>query len=186
MAYLVKDPVSDFFAYMMILIQRPIKIGDFIKLDDNTFGVVRKITLRAVLIRKKNSVTMIVPNTEVMRKIVTNWNYRPGFVACDDIHLPIPYKEDPGRVREIVLKVLDESPYILKSPKPIVRLESFDEFGYVYTIRVYVSSNYTLDIWDIASNIRIELVQTLRKNGIQIAIPMRRIIAENPKFPPSH
>lgn len=51
----VREPIGDFIAYFIILVQRPLKIGDFIKLDNETFGFVRKITPRAVIIRKKTA-----------------------------------------------------------------------------------------------------------------------------------
>ncbi len=174
--WVVKEPLSDFVAYMIILIQRPLKIGDYIKLDNETCGVVRKITARAIILRRKNSVTYVVPNTQIIKKILINWNYRPGFVAFDDITVIIPYKEDPALIRELLLQICDDNPYILKNPKPIVRLDKFGDDGYVFMVRGFVSSNYTLEIWNIASSMRIEIVHIFRKRDIELAVPIRKII----------
>jgi len=174
--YIVKEPLSDFIAYMIILVQRPIKIGDYIKIDENICGVVRKITARSVILRRKNSTTYVVPNSQMIKKVIVNWNYRPGFVAFDDVIVSIPYNEDPAAVREILLKVCDDNPYILKNPKPIVRLDDFGSSGYEFIVRGYVSSNYTLDIWNIAASLRIEIVHVLRKHGIELAVPIRKIV----------
>ena len=59
---------------------------------------------------------------------------------------------------------------VLKSPKPVVRLNKFGDFGYEFMVRGYVSSAHTLDIFDIASDVRIALVQKLQKQGIKLAV----------------
>ena len=173
LGWLVKEPVSDFLYYFLILIQRPVKIGDYIKLQDGKQGVVRKITPRAVVLKFRNSETILVPNSKVMSDLVTNWNYTSGFVAFDDMKIIIPYKYDPAQIKTIFSKVLDEHPNILKSPKPIIRLNNFGEYGYDFLIRGFVSSHYTLDMWDIASDVRIGIVSALRENNIEIAVPVR-------------
>ena len=87
--------------------------------------------------------------------------------------LTIPYEYNPAQVRDILFKVLDDHPNILKSPKPVIRLEGFGEYGYEFIIRGFVSSHYTLDMWDIASDVRIGVVQALKDNNIKIAVPVR-------------
>ena len=51
--WVIKDPAADLIAYFIIIVQRPIKVGDYISMDDNTNGVVRRITPRSVEIRQK-------------------------------------------------------------------------------------------------------------------------------------
>jgi len=173
LGWLVKEPITDFLYYFLILIQRPLKIGDYIRLQDGRQGVVRKITPRAVILKFRNSETILVPNSKVMSDLIINWNYISGFVAFDDMMITIPYKYNPAQVKDIFLKVLDGHPNILKSPKPVIRLNNFGEYGYEFLIRGFVSSHYTLDMWDIASDVRIGIVQALRENNIKIAVPVR-------------
>ncbi len=173
--WVIKDPLGDFIAYFIILVQRPVKIGDYIRLEEGTEGVVRKITARSVFVRRRNSVTIILPNTTIINKPLVNWNYVRGFVAFEDIRLLIAYKEDPSKVKALLLQVLDENSFVLKSPTPIVRLEDFSEVGYSFLVRGFLSSNYTLDSWEIASDVRLAIVKKLREHGIQIAVPTRVI-----------
>jgi small-conductance mechanosensitive channel len=182
--WVIKDPISDLMSYFIILMQRPVKIGDYIWIDSNIVGVVRKITPRSVIIRRKNSNTVVVPNTQLLTKPVINWNYVQGFLAFDDIMLTVGYKEDPEKIKNILFQVLDKHAYILKSPKPIIRLENFTEAGFEFLVRGFLSSNYTLDQWDIASDVRIALVKELRKQGIEISVPMRIMITSKPPVPP--
>ncbi len=171
--WIIKDPMSDFIAYFIILVQRPLKVGDYVCIDPEAIGVVRKITARSVVIRRKNSTTVIVPNTRIINQPVVNWNYVRSFIAFDDILLTVSHKEDPGRVKELLHKVLDESPYVLKSPKPMIRFEAFSDFGFTFLVRGFLSSNYTLEQFEIASDVRIEIVRTLRANKIELAVPVR-------------
>ena len=167
--WVIKDPAYDFIAYFIILIQRPVKIGDYVRFDEDIRGVVRRITARSVILRRRNSATIIVPNSQVLSKPFSNWNYSRGFVAFDDIFLTVDYKEDPQRVKAICIEVLSSSSYILKSPSPIVRLYRFGACGFVFQIRGFLSSSYTLDMWEIASDIRLAIAMALRKNNITIA-----------------
>ncbi len=175
--YIVKEPISDFISYFIILVQRPLKIGDLVMVKNN-LGVVRHITPRSVIIRTKNSYTVIVPNATIINETVHNWNYSRGFIAFDDIFITVPYSADPLFVKSIIEKVLDANTDLLKSPKPIIRLENFGENGYEFLLRGFLSSNKTLEIWDIASNVRLALVQALQKESIYIALPTRLIINE--------
>lgn len=168
-----KELISDLIGYFIILIQRPIKIGDFIKINDDVNGIVRHITLRSVTIRRKNSVTIIIPNSHIISKPVVNWNYSRSYFAFDDILLTVPYSADPEKVRDLILKVVDSNINILKNPVPIVWLHDFTENGYQFLIRGYISFDRVLEQWHIASDVRLALVRTLRINGIQIAYPVR-------------
>lgn len=177
--WVIKDPISDFIAYFIILVQRPLKIGDYVKIDEETIGVVRKITPRAVVLRRKNSITIIIPNSIIINKSVMNWNYTLGFIAFDDIFVSVPYKHDPSQVKTLLLETLEESPYVLKSPKPIVRLDNFGEYGYNFMVRGYISSNYTLEQWNIASAIRLAIVKKFDAHNISIAVPIRILRSNN-------
>lgn len=170
--YVFKEPLTDFFSYFIILVQRPIQIGDYIEINEELSGVVRRITPRSVILRRKNSYTIIVPNSLIIKDPLSNWNYARNFVAFDDIILTIPYSADPELVRDVISEVLDKSLAVLKSPAPVIRLEEFGEYGFKFMIRGFVTDNNILNKWDIASDVRFSIVSALRKNGIKIAVPV--------------
>lgn len=182
-AWVVKDPVSDFFAYFIILVQRPVKIGDFIKIDNEVTGVVRRITPRSVVLRRKNSTMIVVPNAYLMNRPIVNWNYSRGFIAFNDIIVTIDYDADPLKVRDLFYQVVDENQFVLKNPKPVIRLDNFGDYGYVFMIRGFLSSNYTLEQWNIASDVRLQIVQMCRREGIKLALPIRVTVAKTTPHP---
>ncbi len=175
LGFALKEPLSDFFCYFILLVQRPIKIGDFIMLNEEIMGVVRHITPRSVIIRKKNSTTILVPNSHFITNSITNWSYSKTFLAFNDILITVSYNSDPSFVKELIFKTLDAHTAILKNPSPIVMLSDFAENGYEFTLRGYISADKVLDQFAIASDIRIDLVKVLDKHGIEIARPVRYI-----------
>jgi len=185
LGWMLKEPISDFIAYFIILVQRPIKIGDYVRLENDIMGVVRRISVRSVVLRRRNSTTIIVPNSYVIGHVVTNWNYVRGFIAFEDIMITIDYREDPVLVRDLLASVVEAHPSILRTPRPIIRLENFGEYGYYFLVRGFMSSSYTLDQWDIASDLRLNIARVLRERNIKIAVPVRMILGKDALPPPS-
>ena len=177
--WVLREPIGDFIAYFIILVQRPIKIGDYVKIDENTMGVVRKITARSVVLRRRNSITIVVPNSYVITRSIINWNYTRNFVAFDDIMVTISYKENPEEVKEVLRSILEANEQILKNPRPVVRLSNFGENGYIFLIRGFLSSTYTLEQWNIASNVRFAIVKEFDARGIEMALPTRIILSQS-------
>lgn len=180
--YIVKEPISDFVSYFIILVQRPIQIGDYVELNEEHTGVVRRITPRSVILRKKNSYTIVVPNSLFVTQPVSNWNYARNYIAFDDIFFTVPYKSDPEVVRKLIEQVLDENINVLKSPTPIIRLHLFADHGFIFMVRGFLTEKNILNKWDIASDIRFAIVKKLRVNNINFAFPMRHIIDERHFF----
>lgn len=171
-----KDLFADVVAYFFILVQRQVKVGDFIKIDDHVLGVVKKIGPRAVILRRKNSVTIVVPNSQILKSPIYNWNYTRGYLAFDDIVFSVPFDCDPQQVKSILSQVLDENNDVLKVPEPLIRLDDFNDKGYIFMVRGYISSTNTLNQWKIASDIRLAIVMHLKAHGISVAQPVMNII----------
>lgn len=177
--WMAKEPLSDFFSYFVILVQRPIQIGDYVQITPEMQGVVRQITPRSVLLRRKNSYTIIVPNSMLITHGINNWHYARNFIAFEDITFTVTYTCDPVQVKEIIAKVLDEQINILKSPAPVIRLDEFTDDGFKFLVRGFITDKHILDRWDITSNVRFEILKALREHDIQLAVPTRYIISDD-------
>ncbi len=173
MIWALRDVFNDFVAYFIIIIQRPLKVGDYIKLDEETCGVVRSITPRAVILRRKTGFCLIIPNSRIIRDTIINWDYNLSFISCPDIIVHIAYKNNPEKVKEVLFQAVDATSSVLKSPAPIIRLDEFGEYGFTFMVRPFVSSEKTLLQWQIASDVRLSIIRLLRENGMEIAIPVR-------------
>jgi len=179
LAFAIKEPANDIIGYFILVVERSLKIGDYIEVDQNTKGIVRSINARSVVLRRNNSVSVVVPNSKIINTAFFNWNYVRGFIAFDDIFLTVPFNIDPEKVAKLLFQVLDENPNILKSPHPVIRLNDFSDNGYLFLIRGFLSSHNVVNMWDIASGVRFEIVKKLRENGIEISSPTRRVVLTN-------
>jgi len=175
----LKDPVANFIAYFIILVQRPVKIGDYINADPNITGVVRKITAQSTILRRKNSTTIVVSNAHLLGRYIINWNYTRNFIAFDDIHICVDYDADPAVVRGLLQEAVEAHPDVLRNPKPVIRLEEFSDYGYTFMVRGFVSSVYTLEQWNIASDVRFNIVAKLREHDVKLAVPIRMLVGRN-------
>jgi small-conductance mechanosensitive channel len=173
MAWALRDVFNDFVAYFIILVQRPLKVGDYIRLDQEVMGVVRRITPRSVVLRRQNSFNIIVPNSRVIRDVVNNWDYSRSYIAFPDIMVAVRYFEDPAKVRDLLLQAVQSTNNILNTPVPVIRLEEFTANGFTFLVRAFISSEKTLEQWDIASNVRFAIVKTLRDHGIDLSFPVQ-------------
>lgn len=167
----MRDYANDFVSYFIILVQRPFKIGDLVKFDETEMGVVRKITPRSVIMRIRNSVTVLVPNSKIINGQITNWSYARNFTATPDLRLSVGYDVDPTEVRTIISRVIDAHMHALKNPRPVIRLEDFGEHGFIFLVRVYLSIDSVSHIMDIASDLRLNIAKALKERGIPISAP---------------
>jgi len=160
---------SNFVSGLIVLFERPIKIGDRITISD-VWGDVVNISLRATLIRTVDNISIIVPNSEFITSRVINWSHRDPKVR---VHIPVgvAYGSDVPLVIKSLLEVADNHPQIMKDPPPKVW---FNEFG-------DSSLNFELLIWildpkgrpDTISELNKGIDEIFRGNKITIPFPQR-------------
>jgi len=179
LAYVMREALGDVVSYFIILVQRPIKVGDYMSMehtagaDPNISGVVRQINPRSTIVRHKNSTSFVVPNSHIITKTVKNWHYTRTFTAFDDIWITLPYRFNPDHIRDVIFHVLEENVNVLRNPRPVVRLERFTENGFQFRVRGYITADKILDMFDISSQVRLAIIRRLRDEDIAIAEPVR-------------
>jgi small-conductance mechanosensitive channel len=165
----LQNVASNFVSGLIILFERPIKIGDRITIGD-VWGDVENISLRATLIRTVDNITIIVPNSEFISSQVINWSHGDPKVR---VHIPVgvAYGSDVPLVISSLLEVVKNHPEVMKDPPPKVW---FTEFG-------DSSLNFELLAWtldpkrrpDVISDLNKEIDQIFRKNKVEIPFPQR-------------
>ena len=161
-----KDLVADFFAGLWLLIERPIELGNFIETGE-IMGTVKKIAVRATTIRTARNFSVVIPNRELVTKPIINWGagyYAVGF----ELNVTLPYSCDAEKMSETIAKVVKENKMVLRIPAVTVRLDEFSENGMFFFIRAFISSRRVRDQWEIASQVRMGLLKSLKKQGIKI------------------
>lgn len=161
--------VSNFVSGLILLFERPIKVGDWVIVNSGE-GIVKKISVRATEIETFDKTSIIVPNSELISSSVKNWNYndRTGRII---IPLGVSYNSDPRRVREILMECAREHPSVLAHPVPIVVFKDFADSALLFELRVIVR-NIREGI-DVATDLRFMIWDKLKEEGIEIPYPQR-------------
>jgi small-conductance mechanosensitive channel len=126
--------VNNFVSGLILLVERPIKVGDRIVVGDQQ-GVVRRISVRATEIETFDRASLIVPNSELITGRVLNWTHRDQLVAVS-VKVGVSYAADPEQVIGILLKCAAEHPDVLRFPEPSAVFANFGDSALMFELRV--------------------------------------------------
>jgi potassium efflux system protein len=167
----LQEIVANFISGLVILFERPIRVGDVITVG-NTDGVVTRIQIRATTIRNWDQQELLVPNKNFITQEVTNWSLSDQTTRIL-INLGIAYGSDVDRAILILEQVAAEHPRILEDPAPFVVFEEFGDDALLLSLRCYI------DDIDFRLRTITELNQAIYRNmnsaGIEIAFPQRDV-----------
>ena len=164
LAFGTQNIVNNFVSGLILLFERPVKVGDVIQMGD-TNGTVVHIGIRASIIRTMDSSEIIVPNGMLISSTVTNWtlsNRQRGV----QLQMALGSNSDPKHVIEVLKRVASENPLVTKIPAPQVFLTKFAADSFSYEMHVW--TNYA-DRWiEIRSDLSVALNAALVKENISI------------------
>jgi len=126
--------VNNFVSGLILLIERPIKVGDRIVVGDQQ-GLVRRISVRATEIETFDRASLIVPNSELITGRVLNWTHRDSLVAVS-VKVGVSYASDPEQVIDILLKCATAHPDVLRFPEPGAVFANFGDSALMFELRV--------------------------------------------------
>nr|WP_314477111.1 mechanosensitive channel MscK [uncultured Pseudomonas sp.] len=143
----MQEIFANFISGIMILFERPVRIGDTITIG-NLSGTVSKIRIRATTITDFDRKDIIVPNKTFITGQLINWSLTDT-VTRVTLKLGIDYGSDLDLVRDLLLKGAHENPRVLKDPEPLVYFLQFGESSLDHELRMHVRDlgdrNPTLD-----------------------------------------
>jgi len=157
--------VSNFISGIFLLVDRPLNIGEPVKIK-NEAGVVTDISFLSTKIKTWDGRYVRFPNSEVFNATITNYG---KYVARRlDMAIGVAYKEDPYKVVKAIREVLEEHPYVLAEPEPEIFVESLGESSVNIAIRAWVPT----PMW---FKVRKELIsvikEKLEKENVEIPFP---------------
>ena len=129
--------VSNFVSGLILLIERPIKVGDWIVVGGDQ-GYVRRIAVRATEIETFDRASLIVPNSELIGGRVLNWTHR-NLLGRQHIKITTGRDWAPETILKIMRDCANANPLVLKTPEPSASLDSFSDGALEYSLRVTVA-----------------------------------------------
>lgn len=161
--------INNFVSGLILLVERPIKVGDRIEVGTR-MGVVKRINVRATEIATYDNVSVIVPNAELISGQVVNWMHG-SYSARLSVAVGTSYDADPDKVIKILLDIVAHHPRALKSPEPFAILGNFGTDSLEFTVFFHVV-HIGIDA-GAANEVRLEILKRFRKEGIEIPYPQR-------------
>ncbi len=164
----LQNITNNFVSGLIILFERPVKVGDRIEVAGVT-GDVKNISMRATTIVTNDNISIIVPNSEFISSTVINWSHTERKVRFN-FPVRVSYKENPTQIKQILLDVALENPGVMKDPKPDVLFTDYGDSALKFTLRVWTS-----DFIDrpgvLKSQLYYEIFKKFREIGIEIPFP---------------
>ncbi|MGB8274258.1 MAG: DUF3772 domain-containing protein [Alphaproteobacteria bacterium] len=161
--------VSNFMSGLILLIERPVKVGDWVRVGQNE-GYVKRISVRATEIETLQRASVIIPNSEILSTAVVNLTHkdRAGRI---DIPVGVAYGSETEKVREVLLKCAASHPKVAKWPRPQVIFRNFGDSALEFELRIHLDD--IMPYWTVSSEIRFAIDKAFREAGIQIPFPQR-------------
>lgn len=177
----LQDTLGNLFAGVHILVEKPVRVGDYIKLETGQEGYVTDVGWRTTRIRMLPNNMVIVPNAKLAQSILTNY-YLPEQRMALLIPVSVSYASDPGQVEKILVeeatRAAGEVPGLLADPPPFVRFipgfgESSLDFTLICQVREFV------DQYLAQHELRKRIFRRFREEGIEIPFPQRVVHVRN-------
>jgi potassium efflux system protein len=167
----LQEIVANFICGLILLFERPIRIGDVVTVGE-TSGVVTRIRIRSTTIRNWDQKELIVPNKEFITGRLLNWTLSDP-MARIVVRVGVAYGSDIARAMRLVREAVDENDRVVDDPEPLVTFEEFGDSALTVVLRCYIES------MDYRLQTQSELNQAINRKftdaGIVIAFPQRDI-----------
>jgi small conductance mechanosensitive channel len=175
----LKDTIENAITGVLLLIQRPFKVGDVIQVGSVT-GTVADVAIRTTKIRSVDGLHVLIPNRHVYDAVITNWSYYPQRRVT--MTVGVAYETDLARAYRVLSEAIAAMPGVLAEPAPAVSFEGFDESSIRMVFRFWIEWQNTN-----AVNLQTQLTQVImdvaRREGINIPFPIRTVLLQNPIEP---
>lgn len=172
----LQNITSNFVAGLILLLERPIKVGDRVILG-NQEGDVVEIKMRSTTVRTLNNIAVIVPNSEFVSSKLENWSYGDQNVRVD-IDIGVSYESNLEKVMRSLLEVAEEHPEVLKHPAADVLHTGFGDSAWNIRLRIWLEHPRRHP--QVRSEINCAIVQKFQQNGVEIPFPQRDLHLRSP------
>lgn len=182
-ALALQDTLSNLFAGIHILVEKPLRVGDFVKLESGQEGYVEDIGWRTTRVRMLPNNMVIVPNSTLAGSILTNY-YMPEKRMSLLIPVGVSYSCDPEKVEQVLVdvakKAVGDIPGLLGDPEPFVRFipgfgDSSLDFTLICQVQEFVDQYYA------QHELRKRIFKRFKEEGIEIPFPHRTVYLREEK-----
>src|SRR6266478_149124 len=157
-----------------IQINRPYKVGDWLKVGD-TYGEVREINWRSTRLCTNDNIYLDIPNNEMVSHQIVNLHY-PTEVHAMRIRVGVEYKNPPNVVKEALYRAASTAKGVLAEPETKIFLVDFGESACIYEIKYYMGNHARIN--EVNDAVRTNVWYELKRRGLTIPFPIRTLQVE--------
>jgi small-conductance mechanosensitive channel len=182
-ALALQDTLANLFAGIHILVEKSIRVGDFIRLETGQEGYVDDITWRTTRVRMLPNNMVVIPNSKMSQSVVTNY-YLPEKRMSLLIPISVSYSSDPDQIERILVEEAKEGakniPGLLAEPAPFVRfIPGFGDSSLDFTLICQVKE--FVDQYLAQHELRKRIFKRFKEEGIEIPFPHRTVYLREEK-----
>jgi len=166
----LQDIVNNFVSGLIILFERPIKLGDRVEVGD-VQGQVMRIGVRSTTVLTNDNIAVIVPNQNFISENVINWSHNDSKVRFK-FPVSVAYGSDVQLVERLLLEVAAANPDVLPEPPPAVRFLSFGDSGLGFELRAW-SESLIHRPGEITSDLNFAIYKAFAEHKVEIPFPQR-------------
>jgi small-conductance mechanosensitive channel/CRP-like cAMP-binding protein len=167
--FALQDTLGNLFAGLAIQIEKPFRVGHWIAIGDRE-GQVQEITWRATKLRTKAGQFLIVPNGVISKEPILNYS-EPTIPTQLEVEIGASYNTPPNEVKAALRVALANSPLVLTTPPPAIRLQDFAASAITYRLEFWVA-DYAIDR-EARDQVRSNIWYTFRRHNIEIPYPIQ-------------
>lgn len=172
----IKDTIENTITGVLLLIQRPFKVGDIIKVSD-VMGTVSDVAIRTTNVRTFDGLHVLIPNRHVYNEIITNWSYYPQRRVT--MTVGVAYETDLARAYRVLSEAIAAAAGVLAEPASSVSFEGFDESSIRMVFRFWIEWQ-TTDAVELQTELTRVIMDVARREGISIPVPVRMAVLQSP------
>jgi potassium efflux system protein len=165
----LKEIFANFFSGLILLFERPIRIGDWVSIGGLS-GSVTRIRIRATTVTDWDNRELIIPNKNFLTEVLNNWSLSDSITRVV-VKVGIAYGSDTEKALGLMQDVVDAHPDAMKDPAPSVLFLGFGDSSLNFEIRVYVED--PLRRLSLTHDLHMKVDQVFRREGIEIPFPQR-------------
>ncbi|QHG72025.1 mechanosensitive ion channel [Ensifer adhaerens] len=165
----LQNIVSNFVSGLILLVERPFKVGDWI-VSGTTEGFVKRISVRATEIETFQHQSIMMPNSLLINASVGNWTHR-NKLGRSEIAITVTYASEPRRIMELLAEIAAAHPMVLKNPSPSVGFTAFGDDRMTFELRIYVAD--VLTGGGVRNDLRVSIYERFRDEGIGAPFPVK-------------
>ena len=163
--------INNFISGWILLMERPVRIGDFIEIDSN-MGVIDNIGNRSTRVHRTDGVHMLIPNSQMLERVVINWTLVDNRIRTT-VRVGVAYGSPVEKVAKLIEQAVNDEPGVLAEPAVSVVFEDFGDSALIFDAYFWADVGGERQLRVIRSSIRFRIDKLFRDNDIVIAFPQR-------------